>query len=595
VTRWLLTLLAIATVAVVTSHISRERRAQDRAIVEDRWDEYIEQRIASGRYIDIGVTLRTVVQDSGILGRELLPGKPLLRVLRERTYGGIVDRKRGEIVARTRAPVVWYCSEEQERVVLHDDELPLALLVYGSEGAGKTTALAMWHYFRWLEHLGEGREAGQTAPTRDRLTAIRDEMFKLYPSTWYRHYKSKDIVVLCDGVGKRATKIRFRSTKRQSKEQGEAIQTYTWSWAGRDEIQDQIEAHGGIESRGRGARGGRYKQLGTATAKDSTDWRNFRDQLTAVNDNGKQDWLRLTLLGPNSPFVHPIFWETKKRTMSKRDYQRRVLAQDVPPELAVYYAWDREQNLVRLPQIATDVTAAVLEGYSSYVRPGARFAMLAGHDPGSIYNTTTLWRLMIFPAPRPRGTPIDKFLSPVPTWVCVGEFVTEQTTQREHARRLRKYIQDMWGFERDDDTSKVAIFCDPHGKGNGQSDYQAVYMAFQKERLDVFSPALDQTGRIHRPARVEMLNRLMSSYDGCVRLVVACNDNKQPVAPVLVESLESLEKRPGDDDPEGSQKKDEKDRTHAPVSAGYALWVFEQEAYTDRTVERAIEAARRMA
>jgi hypothetical protein len=588
VNRWLAALVALAAVALVSSHIARERRAQDRAIVEDRWDEYVEQRIATGRYIDIGVTLRTVVQDDGLLGQELLPGKPRLRILRERTFGGVIDRKRGEIVAPTRTPVAWYCSEEQECVVLHDDRLPLALLVYGSEGAGKTTALAMWHYFRWLEHLGEKREGGQTAPTRDRLAAIRDEMFKLFPSTWYRHYKSKDIVRLCDG-----TKIRFRSTKRQSKDGGEAIQTFTWSWGGRDEIQDQIEAHGGIESRGRGARDGRFKQLGTATAKDSTEWRNFRDQLTAVNDNGQQDWIRLTLLGPNSPFVHPIFWETKKRTMSRRDYLRRVLAQDVPPELAVYYAWDREQNLVALPQIATDVTTAVLDGYQSYVRPGSRFAMLAGHDPGSIYNTTTLWRLMMFPAPRPRGTPHDKYLPPIPTWVCVGEFVTEQTTQREHARRLRLFIQEKWGFERDVDTSKVAIFCDPHGKGNGQTDYQAVYMAFQKEGLDVFSPALDQTGRIHRPARIEMLNRLMSSYDGCVRLVVACNDNKQPVAPVLVESLESLEKRPGDDDPEGSQKKNEKDRTHAPVSAGYALWVFEQEAFTDHTVARARAAAQR--
>jgi hypothetical protein len=259
----------------------------------------------------------------------------------------------------------------------------------------------------------------------------------------------------------------------------------------------------------------------------------------------------------------------------------------VPPHLAVYYAWDRDRNLVALPRIATDVTVAVLGDYQSYLRPGARFALLAGHDPGSIYNTTTLWRLIMFPS-RIAGR------APVPTWVCVGEFVTEQTTQREHARRLKLYIQERWGFEMGPETSKVAVFCDPHGKGEAQTDYQATYMAFQKEGLDVFSPA-PTTARIQRSARIELINRLCASYDGSVRMVVACDEHRQPCAPVLVESFESLEKRPGDDDPEGSQRKDEKDRTHAPVSAAYALWMFEQEAFTERTVARALEAARRYA
>jgi hypothetical protein len=589
VTRWIALVLSIALAVIVSSHIARERRRQDNAILDDKWDEYVSRRIASGRYIDIGVVLRTVVQDDTLLGRELLPGKPRVRVLRERTLGGIVDRKLGAIVSATRAPQVWYCSEDQEPVILHGDELPLGLLVYGSEGAGKTTALAMWHYCRWLEHLGEKRRGGQTAPTRERLAAIQEEMLGsdqapgLYPATWFRLYKSKNIVRLCDG-----TTIQFKSTKRQSKAGGEAIQTFTWSWCGRDEIQDQIEAHPGIENRGRGARFGRYKQLGTATAKDSTDWRTFRDLLTKGND-----WIRLTLLGPRSPFVFQLFWETKARTMSARDFKRRVLAQDVPPELAVYYSWDRERNLVPLPRLVTDVTAAVLTGYQSYVRPGARFSLLAGHDPGAIYNTTTFWKLLIYPAPRPPGTPPDQVLQPIPTWVCVGEVVTKQSTQREHARKVMAYVREKFGIERGGSSSKVAVFADPHGKGTAQTDYQAVYMAMQKEGLDVFSPAsLD--GRINRAPRVELVNRLMRSADDTTRMVVATDDYGGPVAPELVAAFETLQKRPGDDNPEGGGPKDERDRTHAPASAGYALWMFEQEAFTEQTVSVALAEARRI-
>ncbi len=564
------TVLVALVGVVMISGVTYEKRKQDRAILEDRWDEYSAARIANGRHVEIGVSLRTVVQDNGLLGQELLPGKPRLRVIRSRELGGILDRKRGELVAKSRDPQVWYCSEDQEPVILHSDDEPLGQLVYGSEGAGKTTALAMWHYCRWLENLGEKREGGQTAPTKERLAMVRDEMFALYPSTWYRHQKSKDVIKFCDG-----TRIRLKATKSSSKASGSPIQGWNWSWCGRDETQDQIERHEDIEARGRAAKAAAYKQCGTATAKDSSGWRAFRDRLVESGD-----WIRRTLLGVRSPFVHAAFWESKFRSYSPREYKRRVLAEDVPPELAVYYCWDRKRNLVALPQIATDVTAAVLADYHSYVRKGARFALLAGHDPGSIYNTTTFQRLLMF--------------GNVPTWVCVGEVVTKQTTQREHARKVRAFCQERFGYENGEGTSKVAIFCDPHGKGTAQTDYQACYMAFQKEGLDVFSPA-PSSGRIHRPARIELVNRLLGSADGAVRLVIACDQHKQPVAPTLVESFESLEKKPGDDDPEGSQRKDEADRTHAPVSIAYALWPFEQEAFTEATVARAMAAARKYA
>lgn len=574
-TRWLYALVALVAFAIgadVISHVTYERRKQERAILEDRWDEYA-QKVATGRVVDIGVRLCCVVQDDSLLGHQLVPGKPRVRVIKVRELGGLLDRKKGKLVSSSRAPRIWFCSEDQWDVVLHSDDLPLAQLVYGSEGAGKTTALAQWHYCRWLEHLGEKREGGQTAPTKERLSMVREEMVKLFAPTWYKYLKSKDIFRFVDG-----TRIRFRATKQQSKDAGSPIQGFNWSWCGRDEVQDQIERHDDIENRGREARDGRYKQCATATAKDTSAWRSFRDQLLSVVD-GKVDWIKRTLLGRRSPFVHQSFWEAKKRKMSPREYKRRVLAEDVPPELAVYYTWERERNLVAYPQIAIDVTPAVLSGYQSYVRAGARFSLLAGHDPGAIYNTTVFLRLIMFGA--------------VPTWIVVGEVQTPQTTQRDHARAVKKYVQETFGIERGPSSSKVAIFADPHGKGTAQTDYQSVYMAFQKEGLDIFSPAATE-GRINRAPRIELINRLLFSEDSSIRLRVACDHYRQPLAPHLVSAFESLEKRPGDDNPEGARKKDEHDQTHAPAACAYALWQFEQEAFTDHTIAAAMAEARRI-
>lgn len=564
--------IAIALVVAMISSSTYEKRKQDRAILEDRWDEYVEARIATGRYVDIGVTLKTVVLDETLIGQELLPGKPRVRVLRTTSLGGVIDRKRGEMVGPSRKPVTWYCSEDQFAIIIHADDEPLGSLVVGSEGAGKTTAQAMWHYCRWLENLGERREGGQTAPTRERVSAVRDAMFSLYPSTWYRHFKSKDIIQFVE-----KTRIRLRSTKAQSKATGSPIQSFNWSWAGRDEGQDQVSAHSDIQARLRSAKGGECKQCITASSKDDGVWRAFRAMLEKSGE-----WIRRPLFGLRSPFVFPAYWKMLEKTTSDREYRRRVLCEDLPPELAVFYAYEAKRNLVALPRLAPDVTVAVLAayGYESYVSRGSRFALVGGHDPGVIYNTTTFARLMMFGA--------------TPTWVVVGEFVSKQTTQREHARLMKKYVQETFGFERGPDTSKVAFFIDPHGRGETDTDYQTVYGAFQKEGLDVFNPA-PMTKRIQRRARIEMTNRLMASYDQTCRLVIAVNDNQQPVAPTLVTSFESLEKKPGDDDPEGEQRKDESDKTHSPASLGYLLWPFEQEATTEITEKHARAAARRIA
>lgn len=529
----------------------------------------------TARFVDVGIIVHTVVADPN--GTELVDGKPKLRITATRYLGGMADTAANppRIVGPSRNPRVWYVSEQQADGLFHSDASKLGQLIYGSEGAGKTRLLAMWHARMWLLNFGERREGGQTAPTETRLNFVLEEMLQLFPGNWFRLQKSEKRLVMCDG-----TRIQLVSTYRQSKAQGSPVQGYNWSWCGRDEAQDSIDVHEDIESRGRSARDGAYWQMATATAKDDTEWRELREMLVS---SGK--WIKRNLSIFRSPFIWPTFIESKRATTEPREFLRRFgdpitgEVTDLLPELAVYYGWDRKRNLVPLPQIAIDVTNSVLSGYPSYLYPGQGFGLLVDHDPGSIFNTSTVKRLYMFGG--------------IPTWAVVGEYQSKQTTQRQHAAGLSEYLRDNFYVRHPRIAGPLAmVFCDPHGKGESQTDYNSVYGAFQKEGLDVFNPA-GISGRIKRRARIEMMNRLLR---GTVaqpqpRLVVCTDTYGKVLAPKLVEAFETLKKKPGDDDPEGSQRKDEDDKTHAPAACAYGLWMFEQEALTEQTVRIALAAA----
>lgn len=553
------------------------------------------------RYVDVGVIVKTVVADPK--GEELIEGKPRLRVIATKRLGGMADTaaRPPRIKGPSHNPRIWYVSEEQAAGLFHKDKTKLGQLIYGSEGAGKTRLLAMWHVVQWLSHFGERREGGQTAPTETRLEFVREEMFQLMPANWFRYVVGERRFMMCDG-----SRIQLVSTYRQSKAQGSPIQGFNWSWCGRDEAQDSTDVHEDIEARGRSARVDKdgtvlYWQMATATAKDDSEWREIRD---AVISSGK--WHKRNLSIFRSPFVARNFLETKKATMSAREFLRRFgdpitgEVGDLPPELAVYYGWLRSRNLTHRPRIATDVTAAILRDYRSYCRPGAGFSILCAHDPGAISNTTVIMRLLVYPYER--RDEIGRVVTDlVPTWAVVGELQTSQTTARDHAIELKKKLQDEFGVEysatRDaphPTGGKACIFVDPHGKGEAQTDYQSVYMAFQGVGLDVFNPA-PMTGRIRRAPRIEMVNRLLNgtAADARPRLVVF-EEQGRSLAPKLVEAFESLKKSPGDKNPEGSTRKDETDKTHAPAALAYGLWPFEQEAFTAETTRRAVLEAQKI-
>lgn len=549
---------------------------------EKRAERDIRQEVDStDRFVNLGVSLYVVTTDPS-RGQRLIDGCPPMRIVDRLRFPGVVDTAADpaciDHVLDESEDRIWHCSVEQAPIILHADSDALGKFVHGSEGAGKTSALAMWHYFRWREHLGERRMGGQFAPTLKRLGLVQKEIEKLWRPTWGRYVIRRNFegFELCEG-----STIFFQSTHKGSAAGGSQIQGSNLSWTGEDEKQDMVAKHADIMSRGRSARNGRCKRLGTTTNKDDSAFRDLRDALISSGQ-----WKRHTLSIFRSPFVDPSFLDTVKPTISPREFLRRYgdpVTHELPdmgPELAVYYGWLRSRNLVALPQIAKDVTASVLSGFQSYLYPGRQFGLVCSHDPGVIFNTTEVLRLVMF--------------RDLPTWIVVGELQTKQTTARQHAVALRAYLRDEFFVHHPTSDGPLPIlFCDPHGKGEGQTDYQSVYMAFQKEGIDVFNPA-GIVARISRKARVEMMNRLLggsSDRPGVPRLVIATDLRGAPVAPKLVEAFETLQKKAGDENPEGSRSKDVDDKTHAPAAAAYGLWMFEQESVTEATVKTARRAA----
>lgn len=533
--------------------------------------------------VDFGIELRVVRQSDA--GDELVPGCPLLEVVRTHRLGGMVDVRRRRMRHRIDSPEydgrpqIWYCGEVHEPLVLHGyrglagAELPDGLVVSGAEGAAKTWTLAQWLVVRALDCLERGyleyapREAGCTAPTGARRTHVLRALKALCPKDWYRWRAKDGEFELALGLT-----IELQSTHQKSQAEGSRIQGYNWLYAGRDESQDSLHADGDIEARGRSAPEGRYRQLATCTQKDWSKYRTWRDA-----KKRSVRWRVVRIQGPQSPFVDPVHWERLKDELPDHEYRRRVLAEDVRSPRATYSDWNREIHLRPPDRRALDVTAKVLASYAAFsTRPNARASVLVGHDPGLLFNTSVCLRAYLLRQARKRYL----------LWRVVGEFVTERTSQDQHAGELKRYLQQTFGCQYDwdkrepDDNLEIAVvFCDPHGSGEKKPSFDE-YLSMRKHGIDSFS-AEPKLRQIKRRTRIDMIQRLLKAESGLVRLVIDTDEDGAPVAPELVTSLEDAKL----DDFGRAEivKKDETDTTHAGTALGFALWPFEREPITDFT------------
>lgn len=578
--RWL---IAIVTVGALVLSNSAWRR---RMIVRD-FSEVVE---ASDRFVDVGVVLHVVVADPN--GQSLLPGKPKLRVLRPHRFGGIIDTalETPALVGPSQNPRAWYCSEEQEPIVLHRDSEPLGQLAQGSMGAGKTTALVQWTYLRWLENLGRRNpiaEGGITAPTEARLDLVLAEFRNLYSPTWYRYWTSDRVIEFVD-----RTRVRMVSTHRQSAAQGSRVQGYNWSFGARDEGQDQVEEHEHIEARLRSSKDGRPKQLITATAKESSEWKTLRSQLEAARDDvGNPLWVRRKLDGTKSPFVAASHWMRMRASMSSRKYDLIVGSRDdLPPEKATYPEWSRAHNLIIVPQIGwTDVTENELRGSARN-----RFA-LVGHDPGTLWNVSIPLNAFV------RNQDYQDYMrgKKMPFWVVRGEINSEESTTDQHLIDLlawarQRHMNLLTADGKPNPHGKqILVRADPASDGvNDNRTHKSVYTKFTNAGIHIKPAAYnadnDGHGKVPKDPGIEVVKTLFANATEVkrreagmapghftdIRLYVECGTDGVPMAPMLVKSIESCER-----DLYGkaeTSRKGAADLSHWTATLRYALWAIER-------------------
>jgi hypothetical protein len=515
----------------------------------------------------MGVLLRVVVQDP--TGEELVPGKPRLRVVREHSFGGVVDTRARppKFVGPSLRPQVWHCGEAQESVLLDDRSEPSRHLVYGAMGGGKTELLAMWAWLQIIALTGTALNVGLTAPTEKRATILRDAMIRRAPAAWFRGGS------VAKGWSERRGQFRFAngiradvvSTHVSSQAEGSRMQGRSWGGGvGSDEIQDCLEtdADSEIESRGRDAPRGIFRRLATCTPKISAEWRAFSGAKRSV----PKIWALHHITGFQNPFTALEYLEQQRHALDEREYRRRVLGEEVPPERAVYPAFDRSSNVRPIPLGAVDITQRLANG----------FAMFGGNDPGSYRDVTELVRKYRYKERNTEGRLVDA----EGYWVT-GE-VTTQDGFEQHVLAVKRFVQDRFNLQHDDDpdTGKLLVRCEPwSNSGTDALTHPEFLRIWKRHGIHAVSAAFrngtGENARVPLEAGVEMMNRLLCNAAGERRLFIACDDTGKPCAPKLVEAFQSFE-RDAAYKAKGDKRHKEHDLSDWPMALTLALWPYEK-------------------
>lgn len=474
-----------------------------------------------------------------------------------RRFGGRLDTKTGRFVDECEHWRVWLVGELAAQILFRADAARPQTLLYSAEGWGKTVLMAQWIWLQVMAAIAIGKPGtvGATAPTGKRLSSLVKSVCDVgrvsssqrkVPFAWGHHYVEAGEIHTPTGHI-----VQFCSTKKQSGETGSPVQGYTWRLgAAVDEAQDTVEqgAYPDIVSRLRG--GNRAPIMATATAKDSSAWRNWRDSLS-------KNWNVERLPFNTAWSVPPADWDRLKAECTPREWQRRGLAEDVGPERMVYTTWERSENLRHLPQIGgpIDVTDEIL-------RPWGGGEYLIGHDPGQIHDVSLLLK-----AYRAKGEAKH-------SWWVVDELTTNGTTTEEHVVELVKLLKTKSLDGKD--LPHVHARLDPFGESDNKTD-KSVHQTFREHGIEARSAAYKHgkgSGRVPKNAGIEMVCRLFCDAFGARRLFIATDERGSPVAPRLVHAIELSER-----DAEGkaeTQRKGKDDLSHWPAALRYALYPFER-------------------
>lgn len=579
-------LLALAALVLVSlSSITTAESRQEREIAAR----------SSVEYVDMGIRLVVVERDDAN-GRPLVPGNSQrMREVNRIDVGGIVKlyrdaegRRGAHIVRKSNNPVVWFASQAQADLIVHDGPIP-SELVQGSEGSGKTTVLAMWSAWRVVEHIGHERMGWITAPTGPRLKHVRREIQRYWRPSWYS-YSARDLAYEFHA----GPTVQLMSAVQRSGEAGSPFQGGNLAFCGSDEFQDHHSRDGDIMARGRSAPEDiGYKRLCTSTFKDSTDWRDFRETAEkavitdeAGNVTGGKLWHLSLLYGLNSPFIPASHWHRMRAGLTKREYQRRVLAMDVGPERQLYYSWKRTivdgdrkfpGNLRPLPAGAVDVTRRELSRY------GNSIGILLGHDPGKRQHVTEFLKAYEFHGENRRDAQ-GRPQPPRVRWFVVDELTTPECTVEAHVAQVlarlrskhRCNLLDPYTGMASANSQSALCRVDPHTNSGSLHPGRSVQTRWRQAGIQTMAAAYNDQQKptpIKVEERVDLLNTLLCNVDD-ERCLYVLDTDAGPAAPELVKAFETMERNEQGD--AEWERKDASDRSHWPSAVAFAVWIIEK-------------------
>jgi hypothetical protein len=391
---------------------------------------------------------------------------------------------------------------------------------------------------------------------------VFNELFKLFPQAWWRWNSESKVLTLCDGF-----RVRGVSTHRQSASSGSRVQAFNWVALLADELQDSLQEFDHMMARLRSKADGRAKRLATVTAKDDPAFRTLKDKMI---ESGI--WTLHTLLGPNSPFIHPEHWDNMKRLMTLRDFLRLVMAEDLPPENRLYSTFDRKFNVKPIPLGAKRITSKVISKKTGDVLHDVGM----GHDPGTA-KAGTIWAdAYLLPkfAAEALGAPHDE-----PVWFIRAELFTLHEGPEEHALKALDITRKRFECNKYPGGPKAHVRCQPLGSAEDKPDMTTLAI-WKRVGFDIkvaqYSKTGQGVGQIKKDSRIGVLKALFCNAYGKRRLFLECDDRGVCLTPQLLTALETMER-----DHLGRAEHEEKDVKHdksdLPAAAGYLLWPFEKE------------------
>ncbi len=461
-----------------------------------------------------------------------MPGELL-----ETVYGGRYDKETGD-----------YTGEEPERIVelschpgqvgfLTEDGPQIRTMALGPPGGGKSFAAVRKSLIASADQPHS--VGGVITPVSTAKRDLMDQFLEVAePAKWVAGvYSNPDRIELVNG-----TVVQFWASLEQSTRTGIPFKHANFDWAVEDEHQNMsTRACQVLNLRGRRA-GMNYRIWSTATNDLNAE---FQHRLREWYNNPEVAKV-VPFIASDNVFVDLRWWDIQKHFLSAEDYRRLIEGERTVPGV-VYHAFDAQRNVRRMPDLATDVTAEVCNQ-----RLGKPYRYVVGFDPGSAQNASHV--LKAFRDPGPFTGPVKPGEMRV-LWFVVGEFVTKDTTTREHAEQFSRAFP--FGKQ------ECIWLIDPHveGKETDQSDRNQIRQAGMDARWA-------SAQKIPQKHRFQMVNALWCDATGHRRLFWAADAHGKTLCPLGVQSAQLYRH-------EDVGKKGRGDLSHYTDTVGYALFPFE--------------------